>query len=93
MGVSAPSYGRRAAQTRRASRTGDRVLFGLCVLAGAIVAVTLIDLGYQLVNNASPAINRFGLGFLGHERWAPNFQVFGAADLIYGTAVCSRSRW
>jgi phosphate transport system permease protein len=89
LGVTAPAYGRRSTQQRRASRTGDRVLLGLCILAGAIVAVTLIDLGYQLVNNASPAINRFGLGFLVHEHWAPNFQVFGAADLIYGTAVSS----
>jgi phosphate transport system permease protein len=88
MGVTAP-VSRRAARTKPVSRTGDRVLFALCALAGVIVAVTLIDLGYQLVNNSSSAISRFGLGFLGHQTWAPNFKVFGAADLIYGTAVSS----
>ena len=40
--------------------------------------VILVDVGYQLINNASPAINRFGLGFLGHTAWKPNFKVFGA---------------
>ena len=88
MGVSAP-VSHRAAHNKRASRVGDRVLFGLCALAGVIVAVTLIDIGYQLVNNAKPAIDRFGLAFLGHEAWAPNFKRFGAADMLYGTAVSS----
>jgi phosphate transport system permease protein len=71
------------------SRVGDRVLFGLCALAGLIVAVTLIDLAYQLVNNARPSIARFGIGFFGHQAWAPNFKVFGAADMLFGTAVSS----
>lgn len=88
MGLTAPVI-RRPTQTSRASRVGDRVLFGLCALAGVIVAVTLLDLAYQLVNNAKPAIDRFGIGFLGHEAWAPNFKRFGAADMLYGTAVCS----
>ena len=88
MGVMAPVV-RRDQRAKPASRVGDRVLLGLCVLAGLIVAVTLIDIGYQLVNNSRPAIDRFGLGFLGHETWAPNFRQFGAADMIYGTAVSS----
>jgi phosphate transport system permease protein len=88
MGVTTP-VGSRDARARPAGRTGDRVMRGLCVLAGLIVAVTLVDIGYQLVNNAHPAISRFGFGFLGHQTWAPNFKVFGAAYLIYGTAVSS----
>jgi phosphate transport system permease protein len=88
VGVTAPAV-RRPSRAKPASRIGDRVLFGLCALAGLLVAVTLIDLGYQLVNNSSPSISRFGLGFLGHEAWAPNFKVFGAADMLYGTAVSS----
>jgi phosphate transport system permease protein len=62
---------------------------GLCALAGIAVAVVLIDLAYQLIHNASPAIGKFGFGFLGHEVWAPNFKQFGAADMIFGTAVSS----
>jgi phosphate transport system permease protein len=80
------SAGRRASG---AGRLGDRVLFALCVLAGLLVVLTLADVVYQLVNNASPAISRFGLGFLGHTRWAPNFSIEGAGALIYGTIVSS----
>jgi phosphate transport system permease protein len=65
------------------------VLRGLCALAGIVVAITLIDLGYQLVKNSSLSISRFGLGFLTHQTWAPNFKQFGVADMIYGTAVSS----
>lgn len=68
---------------------GDRILFGLCALAGLLVLVTLADVVYQLVNNATPAIDKFGLGFLVHTRWAPNFSVEYAGALIYGTVVAS----
>jgi phosphate transport system permease protein len=80
---------RTATRPRRASKVGDRVLFGLCALAGLLVVATLFDLIYQLANNASPAIDRFGLGFLWHSRWAPNFGIEGAGALIYGTVVSS----
>jgi len=76
-------------RTRAASRVGDRVLFGLCALAGVLVVATLADLIYQLASNASPEIDRAGLGFLVHTRWAPNFKIFGAGALIYGTVVAS----
>lgn len=88
MGVTAP-VARRPAHTKRASRTGDRVMRGLCALAGIVVAITLVDLGYQLIHNSSPAISKYGLGFFGSQTWAPNFKEFGAADMIYGTAVSS----
>jgi phosphate transport system permease protein len=65
------------------------VLFWLCASAGVIVALTLGDIVYQLVGNASPAISRFGLGFLGHQTWNPHLNLEGAAVLIYGTVVTS----
>ncbi len=67
--------------------TGDALLRGLCVLAGVIAAVTLADIAYQVINGARPAVSRFGLGFLGHVTWAPNFGRFGAAAMLYGTGV------
>jgi phosphate transport system permease protein len=42
-----------------------------------------------VISGASPALSRYGLGFLGHTTWAPNFKLFGAATLIYGTLVSS----
>ena len=77
------------ARPARAGRLGDRVLFGLCALAGIFVALILIDLVYQVVVNARPALNRFGLGFLVHTTWQPNFNIEGAGALIYGTVMSS----
>ena len=65
------------------------MLFALCALAGLIVVVVLADVVYQLVNNARPAISKFGLGFLVHSTWAPSFHKEGAGPLIYGTLVTS----
>ncbi len=46
-------------------------------------------IAYQLTSGASQAMTRFGLGFLTHSEWKPNFNVFGAASLLYGTAATS----
>jgi phosphate transport system permease protein len=65
------------------------VLHAVCALAALLVVVILADVAYQLIHNANPAISRFGLGFLAHQRWAVNFNVEGAAALLYGTAFTS----
>jgi phosphate transport system permease protein len=63
------------------------VLYSLCAAAGVVAALTLVGVAYQLVSGAHLSVSRFGLGFLGHTTWAPNFAVFGAATAIYGTVV------
>jgi phosphate transport system permease protein len=68
---------------------GDLILRGLCVGAGLLVVLTLVDLVYEIVRGAAPAINKYGLAFVGHTTWAPNFKHFGAAVMLYGTAVTS----
>jgi phosphate transport system permease protein len=73
----------------RGGHGGDLILFGLCALGGLITLVTLLDIGYQLVSGAGMSIDHFGLGFLWHSRWAPNFKIFGAATFLFGTVVCS----
>jgi phosphate transport system permease protein len=82
-------FSRREAHEHSRLAMGDRVLFLLCASAGVIVALTLGDIVYQLVSNASPAISRFGLGFLGHTTWNPHLAQEGAATLVFGTAVSS----
>jgi phosphate transport system permease protein len=59
------------------------------VAAGVLVALVLVDVAYQIVNGARPAFAHFGLAFLGHTSWAPNFGRFGAATMLFGTAVSS----
>jgi len=67
-------------------RFGDRALLILTALAsfGAIALIGLIV--YEIVNTASPAISKYGLGFLFHTTWN-NYTIFGAGSLIYGTLV------
>ena len=68
---------------------GDQVMRALTLLAGLVAAVVLIEVAYQVISGARPAISTFGLSFLWHTDWAPNFGRFGAGVMLYGTAVTS----
>ena len=70
-------------------RIGDGILYGLCALAALLGVVLLLLVGYQVVHGASPAISKFGLGFLTHTTWQPNFGVYGAGSVLFGTLVSS----
>lgn len=80
---------RSASRLRRIDRVGDALLYGVCALAALIGFLALVLIAYQVVSGASPAISKFGLGFLVHTTWQPNFNIFGAGSLIVGTAVTS----
>jgi phosphate transport system permease protein len=54
-----------------------------------VAAATLGAITYQLIHGASMSISRFGLGFVWHTEWAPNFKIFGAGTALFGTVVCS----
>jgi len=93
--ASPPLDARRAAHAgsgkrrKQADRIGNRVLYGACLLAALICAVTIALIAYQVVHGAAPAISKYGLGFLTDTTWQPNFGEFGAGSLIFGTAVSS----
>lgn len=72
-----------------ADRLGDGVLRGLCTLAALLAVLALGAIAYEVFSGASLAFGRFGLGFLVHTTWAPNFGKFGAGVLLFGTAVSS----
>jgi phosphate transport system permease protein len=74
-------------RVRLADRIGDGVLYGVCMLAALLALLALGAIVYKVIDGASPSISRFGLGFLTHSTWAPNFGIFGAGTFIYGTAV------
>ncbi len=74
---------------RSADRIGNGVLYGLCMLASMLAVVVLGAIAYKVISGASDSISRFGLGFLVHTTWKPNFEIFGAATFLYGTAVTS----
>lgn len=82
-----------AARSRRrrkqADRIGDRLLYGICLVAALLSAVVILGIAYVVVKEAWPSISKLGFGFLTSQEWQPNFNVFGAGSLIYGTAVSS----
>jgi phosphate transport system permease protein len=75
--------------TRLSDRIGDRVLRGIAALAALLACVLIAWIGYQLIDGSRESIGRFGLGFLTHGEWKPNFDQFGATTLLFGTAVSS----
>jgi phosphate transport system permease protein len=77
------------ARVRRVDRVGEAALLALCVLASLAVTAVILDIAYQVVHGAQPAIAKYGLAFLRDSAWKPNFQLFGAAPVLYGTAVTS----
>jgi phosphate transport system permease protein len=70
-------------------RLGDVSLYGLTGGAafGTVALVALIV--YELFDQAWPAIQEFGLGFLTSEAWDPVKSDFGALDFIWGTLYTS----
>ena len=95
MATSAPSVAAlpRAVSPFQSSRSGDRIgdgiLYGLCALA-SLIAVSILGLiAYQVIHGASPAISKFGLGFVTDTVWKPNNGVFGAGTVLYGSIVAS----
>ena len=79
--------GNARARVRLGDRIGDRVLYGLCLSAALLALLALALIVYKVTDGASLAISRFGLGFLTHATWEPNFGKFSAGVLIYGTVV------
>jgi phosphate transport system permease protein len=74
---------------RSGDRIGDGILVGLCALASILAVVILILIAYQVIHGASPALSKFGIGFVTDTSWKPNEDVFGAGTVIFGTLVSS----
>jgi phosphate transport system permease protein len=68
---------------------GDRVMRMLCILGALVAGLTLIDVIYQVVNGAWPALSAYGLGFLVHTSWSPNLMHFGALPMLIGLGETS----
>jgi phosphate transport system permease protein len=64
-------------------------MLSLCIAAGIVCAAVLFDVVEQVISGAGMSINHFGLGFLTNQNWAPNLGHFGAATVLFGTAVSS----
>jgi phosphate transport system permease protein len=70
-------------------RLGDFTLYGLTGGAAFGVVAVVALLVYELFDQAWPAIQRFGFGFVTSHAWDPVKAKFGALDFIWGTVYTS----
>ena len=84
--------GSQAARARlnATDKRANRALKWLAFAGGATVFLAMFFIGYQVILGATLAIDKFGIGFVGHTgQWNPGLNEFGAWPLIYGTLVTS----
>src|SRR5262245_34370830 len=84
-----PRPGLALGRRRLRDRVGDRTLI---ILSGgaAFTAIALVILiAYELIKEAWPAIEHFGVAFVTGREWNPVTSEFGALDFIYGTLYTS----
>lgn len=81
------------ARTKLSDRIGEPALRILSGLAAVGSLALIIWIAETIFNDASPAISKYGLSFIGRQVWNPNAAngvgSFGALDFIYGTLVSS----
>src|SRR5438876_9524271 len=76
-------------------RPGDPILYVLTLAAALSGVIVLFLIARELLTEASPAIHKFGFGFLTTEAWDkldprhPAQKIYGARSFIFGTAVTS----
>jgi phosphate transport system permease protein len=68
-------------------RRANRALKWLAIVGSALVFLTMFLIAFQVIDGATSAFNKYGLGFLGHEVWVPAQSLFGGWPFIYGTLV------
>jgi phosphate transport system permease protein len=76
-------------QTQGSANSINTFFRWLVGLAAFSVVIVLIWLALTVFNDARPAINKFGLGFLTNDQWDVGKQLFGGLSFVYGTLVTS----
>jgi phosphate transport system permease protein len=77
-----------AAVPASTTRRPDRFREIISIVASLVPAV-LVIIVLTLLQQARPAIERYGLGFLWGTQWDPVREVFGALPAIFGTVATS----
>jgi phosphate transport system permease protein len=67
----------------------DRIFEGGIIALASLSLLVLAGIIVLLFADASPAISRYGFGFLTDSVWDPVFEKFGAAPFIFGTLLTS----
>ena len=70
-------------------RAGPDVFRVICWVAAAATVATLAWIFFTILDEAWPAVHKFGFDFLTGSAWVPNREKFGVLPFIIGTAVSS----
>ena len=68
-------------------RPGDLIFRVLTTLAAAAVVALVVLIVYEVLRQAWPAIQHFGISFVWTDAWNPIRGIFGAWQFIVGTIV------
>ena len=60
---------------------GDRIMFGLTLVAALATVAIMVLIAYKVVRGASLSYRAFGLSFVTSSVWDVNKAVFGAAPV------------
>src|SRR5438876_2965615 len=71
--ITLSSRARAQARLRSMDLAGNRALYGLCAVACLLLVITIAEICYQVITGSSQAMSTFGIGFLFHTVWQPNF--------------------
>ena len=66
---------------------GDRILLGLTLAAALAAVAAMVAIAWKIAQGARLSFDKFGVSFIWGTVWDPVNGVFGAGNLIYGTAV------
>ena len=70
------------ARRNRTDRIGDPLLRGLSALAALVAVAAIAGIAYEVVHEAWPAVQEYGLKFVTTNDWNPVTKRFGAAPFL-----------
>ena len=68
-------------------RRGPDLFLWVCAVAAAAVAFVLGWIFWEVFQEAKPALDKFGLGFLTNAQWQPNRDRYGVLPFLVGTGA------
>ena len=68
-------------------RRGPDLFLWVCAAAAAAVAFVLGWIFWEVFQEAKPALDKFGLGFLTNAQWQPNRDRYGVLPFLVGTGA------
>jgi phosphate transport system permease protein len=80
---------RARARLNRTDRRANRALKWITLGGGFVVFGVMLLVAVRVILSAETAFNKYGLSFIGHTRWIPSLNLFGAWPFLYGTLVTS----